>query len=36
VAGEASHQVIDRTYWLVHFRAGSLSAYPLGGGRSNG
>jgi amino-acid N-acetyltransferase len=30
VAGESSHQVIDQTSWLVHFRAGSLSADPLG------
>jgi hypothetical protein len=30
VAGSLQDQVIDQTYWLVHFRAGSLSASPLG------
>jgi hypothetical protein len=30
VAGGLSHQVIDQTYWLVHFGAGSLTANPLG------
>jgi hypothetical protein len=29
VAGGLHDQVIDQTYWLVHFRAGSLSADPL-------
>jgi hypothetical protein len=31
VAGKLQDQVIDRTVRLVHFRAGSLSADPLGG-----
>jgi hypothetical protein len=31
LAGASSKQVIDQTYWLVHFRAGSLTADPLGG-----
>jgi hypothetical protein len=35
VAGGLQDQVIDQTVRLVHFRAGSLSAYPLGGGRSS-
>jgi hypothetical protein len=30
VPGELQEQVIDQTYWLVHFGAGSLSADPLG------
>jgi hypothetical protein len=29
VAGGSSYQVIDQTSWLVHFRAGSLTADPL-------
>jgi hypothetical protein len=30
VAGRLPNQVIDQTYWLVHFGAGSLSAESLG------
>jgi hypothetical protein len=29
VAGGLPNQVIDQTYWLVHFGAGSLTADPL-------
>jgi hypothetical protein len=36
VAGELHDQVIDQTYWLVHFRAGSLTADPLDGGTTGG
>jgi hypothetical protein len=28
VAGGPSHQLIDETYWLVHFGVGSLRANP--------